>query len=266
MKDCTKLKRNFWLKYYPMFVLGYVLIFLLATSSCASDNNVTNQTEDELIVTFEDSLSYTIGVNVGKNLPEVNINEKLFIEGITDYWNNENPRIDPPTRQEILRAFNIQTSTIERDRMQAMSEKSKELSRKNKIEGKEFMDKNKLREGVKVLSRTEIQYKVIKKGNGKIPDFNNSVIVHYNGYLIDGYKFDSSYDRGEPATFAVKSVIVGWQQILQRMPVGSKWEVVIPQNLAYATAGVSTDPKKGEYLIPPSSTLVFEIELLDIVE
>ena len=84
--------------------------------------------------------------------------------------------------------------------------------------------------------------------------------------MIDGYKFDSSYDRGEPATFAVKSVIVGWQQILQRMPVGSKWEVVIPQNLAYATKGVSTDSKKGEYLIPPSSTLVFEIELLDIVE
>ena len=266
MKYFTKIKKFKKRNYYLTAALCFMLVLPFFTLSCSSDNSVSNQKDDELIVTFEDSLSYTIGVNVGKNLPEVGMNQKLFIEGITDYWNNENPRIDPPTRQEILRTFNIQNSTIERDRMKAMSEKSKELSRKNKIDGKEFMDKNKLREGVRVLSRSQIQYKVIKEGNGEIPDFNNSVVVNYNGYLIDGYKFDSSYDRNEPATFAIKSVIVGWQQILQRMPVGSKWEVVIPENLGYCLAGVASDPKKGEFLIPPSSTLVFEIELLDIIK
>ena len=98
------------------------------------------------------------------------------------------------------------------------------------------------------------------------PDYDDVVKVHYNGYLIDGYKFDSSYDRGEPATFSVKGVIPGWTEILQKMPTGSKWEVFIPQNLAYGVSGVASDPKKGEYVIPPSSTLIFEIELLEIVE
>ena len=117
-----------------------------------------------------------------------------------------------------------------------------------------------------MFSRSQIQYKVIQEGSGRIPDFDDAVVVHYNGYLIDGTKFDSSYDRGEPATFALNGVIQGWQQTLQKMPVGSKWKVFIPENLGYGIAGVYKDAKKGEYIIPPSSTLVFDIELLSIVE
>ena len=245
--------------------IQYIITFLLLYS-CSSETVQSEKTGREPIVTFQDSLSYSIGVNIGKNLPEAEINKDLLIEGLQDYWNKEEPRLDAQSRSEILRTFNIMNSQLDRDNMKAMSEKAAKLSRENKIKGQEFLDKNKTSEGVRVFSRSQIQYKVMQEGSGRIPDFDDAVVVHYNGYLIDGTKFDSSYDRGEPATFALNGVIQGWQQILQKMPVGSKWKVFIPENLGYGIAGVYKDAKKGEYIIPPSSTLVFDIELLSIVE
>jgi len=241
-------------------------ISCLLLFSCSSESNVSKQVDYEPIVTFQDSLSYSMGVNIGQNLPETEINHNLLIEGLQDFWDNTEPRINAPSRLEVLRAFNIKNSEIERDLMKSLSEKSKKMSRENKMAGMEFLEKNKYNEGVRVLSRSQIQYKVLQEGSGRIPDFDDAVVVHYNGYLIDGTKFDSSYDRGEPATFALNGVIQGWQQILQKMPVGSKWKVFIPENLGYGIAGVYKDAKKGEYIIPPSSTLVFDIELLSIVE
>ena len=241
-------------------------ISCLLLFSCSSESNVSKQADNEPIVTFQDSLSYTMGVNIGQNLPETQINHDLLIEGLQDFWDNTEPRINAPSRLEVLRAFNIQNSEIERELMKSLSEKSKKMSRENKMAGQEFLEKNKYNEGVRVFSRSQIQYKVMQEGSGRIPDFDDAVVVHYNGYLIDGTKFDSSYDRGEPATFALNGVIQGWQQILQKMPVGSKWKVFIPENLGYGIAGVYKDAKKGEYIIPPSSTLVFDIELLSIVE
>lgn len=244
--------------------IQYILIFLIFYS-CSSEN-VQGQTSREPIVTFQDSLSYTMGVNIGQNLPETEINHDLLIEGLQDFWSNEEPRLNAPTRLEILRAFNITNSEIEREVMRSLSEKSKQLSRENKMKGKEFLDNNKFNEGVKVFSRSQIQYKIITEGSGPIPDFDDAVVVHYDGYLIDGQKFDSSYDRGEPATFSLNGIIQGWQLILQKMPVGSKWQVFIPEHLGYGIAGVYKDAKKGEYIIPPSSTLIFDIELISIVE
>ena len=241
----------------------YFAIFLLY--SCSSENQ-SSKSEKELMVTFQDSLSYSMGVNIGANLPETEINQDLLIEGLQDYWNKEEPRLDASSRNEILRTFNIMNSQLDRDNMKAMGERAMKLSRENKMKGQEFLDKNKTSEGVRVFNRSQIQYKVIAEGNGEIPDYDDVVKVHYNGYLIDGHKFDSSYDRGEPATFSVNGVIKGWTEILQKMPVGSKWEVYIPQNLAYGMKGISSDPKKGEYVIPPSSTLIFEIELLEIID
>ena len=241
-------------------------ISCLLLFSCSSESNVSKQVDNEPIVTFQDSLSYTMGVNIGQNLPKTEINHDLLIEGLQDFWDNNEPRINAPSRLEVLRAFNIQNSEIERELMRSLSEKSKKMSRENKMAGQEFLEKNKYNEGVRVFSRSQIQYKVLEEGSGRIPDFDDAVVVHYNGYLIDGTKFDSSYDRGEPATFALNGVIQGWQQILQKMPVGSKWKVFIPENLGYGIAGVYKDAKKGEYIIPPSSTLVFDIELLSIVE
>lgn len=241
----------------------YFAIFLLY--SCSSENQ-SSKSEKELMVTFQDSLSYSMGVNIGTNLPETEINQDLLIEGLQDYWNKAEPRLDASSRNEILRTFNIMNSQLDRDNMKAMGERAMKLSRENKMKGQEFLDKNKTSEGVRVFNRSQIQYKVIAEGNGEIPDYDDVVKVHYNGYLIDGHKFDSSYDRGEPATFSVNGVIKGWTEVLQKMPVGSKWEVYIPQNLAYGMKGISSDPKKGEYVIPPSSTLIFEIELLEIID
>ena len=241
----------------------YFAIFLLY--SCSSENQ-SSKSEKELMVTFQDSLSYSMGVNIGTNLPETEINQDLLIEGLQDYWNKKEPRLDASSRNEILRTFNIMNSQLERYNMKEMGERAMKLSRENKMKGQEFLDKNKTSEGVRVFNRSQIQYKVIAEGNGEIPDYDDVVKVHYNGYLIDGHKFDSSYDRGEPATFSVNGVIKGWTEVLQKMPVGSKWEVYIPQNLAYGMKGISSDPKKGEYVIPPSSTLIFEIELLEIID
>ena len=241
----------------------YFAIFLLY--SCSSENQ-SSKSEKELMVTFQDSLSYSMGVNIGTNLPETEINQDLLIEGLQDYWNKKEPRLDASSRNEILRTFNIMNSQLDRDNMKAMGERAMKLSRENKMKGQEFLDKNKTSEGVRVFNRSQIQYKVIAEGDGEIPDYDDVVKVHYNGYLIDGHKFDSSYDRGEPATFNVNGVIKGWTEVLQKMPVGSKWEVYIPQNLAYGMKGISSDPKKGEYVIPPSSTLIFEIELLEIID
>ena len=241
----------------------YFAIFLLY--SCSSENQ-SSKSEKELMVTFQDSLSYSMGVNIGANLPETEINQDLLIEGLQDYWNKAEPRLDASSRNEILRTFNIMNSQLDRDNMKAMGERAMKLSRENKMKGQEFLDKNKTSEGVRVFNRSQIQYKVIAEGDGEIPDYDDVVKVHYNGYLIDGHKFDSSYDRGEPATFNVNGVIKGWTEVLQKMPVGSKWEVYIPQNLAYGIKGISSDPKKGEYVIPPSSTLIFEMELLEIID
>ena len=195
----------------------YFIVISLLLYSCNSSQDIASEGDKELMVTFQDSLSYAMGINIAGNLPDTEINQELLIEGLEDYWNKENPRLDSPTRNDILRAFNIMNSQIERDKMQQMGEKARELSRENKMKGQEFLDNNKVKEGVKVFNRSQIQYRIIATGSGEIPDYDDTVIVHYNGFLIDGYKFDSSYDRGQPATFGVKSVIVGWQEVLQKM-------------------------------------------------
>lgn len=246
-----------------LYVTTFILIFILC--SCSTQDQ-TVKSDKELMVTFQDSLSYSMGINIGKNLPEAQINQDLLIEGLNDYWSKEEPRLNASERMEVLRAFNIMNSEMDRSTMKALSEKAVKLSRENKMKGQEFLEKNKTAEGIRVFNRSQIQYRIVAEGDGEVPDYDDVVKVHYNGYLIDGYKFDSSYDRGEPATFSVKGVIPGWTEILQKMPTGSKWEVFIPHNLAYGVSGVASDPKKGEYVIPPSSTLIFEIELLEIVE
>ena len=114
--------------------IQYILIFLLFYS-CSSETVPSEQTSSEPIITFQDSLSYTMGVNIGQNLPETEINHDLLIEGLRDFWNNEEPRLNAPTRLDILRAFNITNSEIERELMRSMSEKTKQMSRDNKIKG-----------------------------------------------------------------------------------------------------------------------------------
>lgn len=242
-----------------------ILIIICSLVLFTNCDNSSNTTQDEklLIVTFEDSLSYSLGINIGKNLPDAQFNKDLMKEGLDDYWNKKEPRLNNADRQTILREFNVRNSAIERDQMQSASEDARELSRTNKIIGQEFLEQNKTKKGVLVRQRSGLQYKIIEEGFGKVPDYDDEITIHYNGYLVDGHKFDSSYDRGKPMTLRVDSFIPGWQEALLMMPVGSKWEVYVPYNLAYGEPGIKGS-KLGEYVIPPSSTLIFEMELLDI--
>jgi FKBP-type peptidyl-prolyl cis-trans isomerase FklB len=246
-------------------ITGIFAILLLSNFSCSTDTSQATKNSNQLIVTFEDSLSYAMGINIGKNLPGKDLNKDLIKQGLDDYWNNNEPRLNNSERGIVLREFNIRNSEIERDAMAEARDETKVLSRKNKIAGQEFLDENRLKEGVLVKQRSGLQYKIIKEGVGAVPDFDDVVVVHYSGYLTDGFKFDSSIDRGSPMTLELKRFIAGWQEALMMMPVGSKWEIYVPYNLAYGEAGIAGS-KLGEYVIPPSSTLIFEMELLNIVE
>ena len=243
----------------------FTICSLFLITNCNQDTSNAAQSEESLIVTFEDSLSYALGISIGKNLPDAQFNRDLLKQGLDDYWNQNEPRLDNADRQQILREFNVRNSQIERDAMQLVSESARELSRKNKILGQEFLENNKAKEGVRVRQRSGLQYKIVEEGSGKVPDYDDKVTVHYHAYLVDGYKFDSSYDKGQPLTMEVSRFVPGFQEALLIMSVGSRWEVYIPYNLAYGEQGIKGS-KLGEYVVPPSSTLIFEMELLAIVE
>ena len=142
--------------------------------------------------------------------------------------------------------------------MAKQQEMAKKLGEKNKAEGEAFLAENKKKEGVITLP-SGLQYKVIKAGTGKKPKATDTVTVHYQGTLIDGKEFDSSYRRGQPVTFPVNGVIPGWTEALQLMEEGAKWQIFIPSSLAYGDRGAGRD-------IGPHATLIFEIELVSIQE
>jgi len=200
--------------------------------------------------TFTDSVSYSIGRNIGRNLhdPSININFDMCYQGMKDVLSGTTLLTDEVV-QKILVKFN----------QQLMAEKAKQqgaVKEKNKKEGDAFLTANKTKEGVKTLE-DGLQYKVITTGNGPSPKKEDTVKVHYKGTLIDGREFDSSYGRGEPTEFPVNRVIPGWTEALQLMHVGDKWELYIPSELAYGDNGA------GE-MIEPGCVLVFQVELLEI--
>lgn len=191
--------------------------------------------------------SYAIGQQIGKNLKAQNI------------------EIDPKTLAASLSDATTGKSEMTEEQIQKAMMKLQEMAMKkqteegeaNKKKSADFLEKNKTAAGVKVTA-SGLQYSVVKEGDGPMPKKEDSVKCHYTGTLIDGTKFDSSVDRGQPAEFPVAGVIPGWTEALQMMKVGSKWKLVIPPELAYGPAG-----RPG---IPPNSTLVFEVELLEIVK
>jgi FKBP-type peptidyl-prolyl cis-trans isomerase FklB len=165
----------------------------------------------------------------------------------------------------LEQAFMGQPSVLPKDDLSAAYEaietkislSAKDSARKAAAEGREFLDKNGKRNGV-VTTDSGLQYEILQKGKGGLASQEAVVRTHYTGYMIDGTMFDSSVDRGQPAEFPVKGVIAGWTEALQMMPVGSTWRLYIPPELAYGNQGA------GE-TIPPDSTLIFDVELLDIV-
>jgi FKBP-type peptidyl-prolyl cis-trans isomerase FklB len=193
----------------------------------------------------KDKVSYSVGLQIGFNLSrqKVDINPDILAAGIKDALAGK-PQLNPDQMKEVM-------TTFEKD----MEQKQKEAGDKNKTEGAKFLEENKKKEGVKTTA-SGLQYKVVKEGNGPQPKATDTVTVNYRGTLINGTEFDSSYKRGQPATFPVNGVIKGWTEALQLMKVGSKYQLFIPSNLAYGERAVSPD-------LGANSTLIFEVELLD---
>lgn len=193
-----------------------------------------------------DKLSYALGISLGNNLKNsgfTGLNYAEIARGI----------------EEIDKANDLSMTLQEAQELINMhyQEAQVKVNEKNIEEGVKFLLKNAQREGV-ITTDSGLQYEVITEGKGVVPSASDTVKVHYHGTLLNGKVFDSSVDRGEPATFGVTQVIHGWVEALQLMPVGSKWKLYIPSDLAYGVRGA------GES-IAPHTTLVFEVELLDIV-
>ena len=195
----------------------------------------------------KDKLSYTLGVQIGQDFKQrgIELNPDAFISAIKEIMAGKEPRLE---RNDMVEALQLL--------QQEQVNKMKQASSANLKKGEDFLNKNKGKKGVIELP-SGVQYKVEKKGSGKRPTLNNSVVAHYRGTLIDGKEFDSSYSRGNPATFPVSGVIKGWQEVLQLMQVGAKWQVYIPASLGYGERGAGPN-------IGPNETLVFDIELIDI--
>jgi FKBP-type peptidyl-prolyl cis-trans isomerase FklB len=202
---------------------------------------------------FSYALGMSIGTQVGGNLKKqsVEVDPNLVSQGMKDALSGAKPRLTQEEAQAVLTEMQNEVRKEQQEKMQ-------QASAKNKSEGEAFLAANKSKEGVVTLP-DGLQYKILTAGTGAKPTATDSVICNYRGTLINGTEFDSSYKRGQPATFGVSQVIKGWTEALQLMPVGSKWQLFVPSNLAYAERGAGAD-------IGPDATLIFEVELLSIQE
>lgn len=204
-----------------------------------------------VLKTEKDKVSYALGMNLGANLHKssVDVDPAIVLRGLKDALAAGKMLLT----DEEERATLVQLSTEVRKRQE---EKIRLVGESNKKEGDEFLAANKLKDGVVTLP-SGLQYKILTEGTGAKPVATDSVVCNYRGTLISGIEFDSSYKRGQPATFQVNGVIKGWTEALQLMPVGSKWQLFIPSELAYGPQSKSAE-------IGPNSTLIFEVELLSI--
>jgi FKBP-type peptidyl-prolyl cis-trans isomerase FklB len=223
-----------------------VLGILLLTSQVSAKEPVVLKDQ-------KDKVSYSIGVNIGNNLKRqsIDVNPNALTQGLKDALSGSKSLM---TEKEV----NDTLKTFEQELKAKRVEHLKELGEKNKKEGDAFLAENKKKKGIITLP-SGLQYKVIKEGTGEKPKITDTVTVNYRGTLINGTEFDSSYKRGQPATFSVNGVIAGWTEALQLMKVGSEWQLFIPSNLAYGERAVGRD-------IGPNATLIFDIELLSIKE
>ena len=227
-------------------VLATVAIASLGIFATSCDSHPTAN-----LKTAVDSASYAIGVSTGagykenlKTLPGGEANIDALIAGFVQAIKGDSTKMTPQAAQTYLQTYFVEAQARE--------------AKKTKEEGEKFLAENKTKDGV-FTTESGLQYKIEKEGDGPKPKATDKVKVHYTGTLLDGTKFDSSIDRGEPLVFNLNNVIKGWTEGVQIMPVGSKYIFWIPAELAYGERGAGQD-------IKPNSTLKFEIELLDIVK
>jgi len=201
----------------------------------------------------QDRASYAIGLNLGRSFKtnEVAVNLDLLIQGVKDALGDAKPIL---TDEEIQGAM----QSLQQEVLAKQQEKQKMIGEKNKKEGEEFLAKNKARPGV-TTTASGLQYEVLSPGAGESPKPTDKVTVHYKGTLIDGTTFDSSYDRGEPATFVLNQVIGGWTEGVGLMKPGAKYKLYIPPALGYGDRGAGPT-------IGPSAVLIFDVELISVGE
>ena len=225
---------------YIAIITGFLII------GCESSDNQ----QAPKLETAIDSVSYSIGVDIGKNMKtqELDINDKAMFAGWSAAFNGDTLQL---TEEDMLATLNNFRKVMQ----EKVQQRAKAQAEENLAKGNTFLAENAKKEGVVTLE-SGLQYKVIEEGSGETPTEKSKVTVHYRGTLLNGEEFDSSYKRGQPYTTPVTNVIKGWTEALQLMPVGSKWELYVPSNLAY---GNSPRGPGG-----PNSALVFEVELIGI--
>ena len=207
--------------------------------------------------TRKEKFSYALGMNIGTGYSQglkkqsVEVDWNLIAQGMKDAATGSKMRLTQDEAQSVLKE--VQTEV-----QKQQQEKTQQAASANKTEGEAFLAANKSKDGVVTLP-SGLQYKILTAGTGPKPTASDSVKCNYKGTLIDGKEFDSSYKRGEPATFAVGQVIKGWTEALELMPVGSKWQIFVPSSLGYGERGAGAE-------IGPNATLIFEVELLSIEE
>ena len=221
-----------------------VLAVLVLAGSVVAEEPVSLKSQ-------KDKISYIIGLDIGNNLKRqgADIDLDTLLRGMKDALSGNKPLLSEDEMREVTTAFRQEMA-------KKQAEETKKLAEKNKKEGEAFLEENKKKEGVKTLP-SGLQYKVITEGSGKSPTESDTVTVNYRGTFVDGTEFDSSYKRGEPATFPVKGVIAGWVEALPLMKEGAKWQLFIPPGLAYGETGAGN-------AIGPNATLIFEVELISI--
>lgn len=226
---------------------------LLAAAAITAFGASSVAVSKDKLETERDKVSYMVGMQIGGSLQQIKdeVDLQTLFQGIETTLKDGKPLLTPEEAGEVQQKF--------AERLQAQhAAQEQAAAKKNKEEGEAFLASNKGKKGVKTTA-SGLQYQVVSEGKGAKPAATDTVKVHYTGTMLDGTKFDSSVDRGQPATFALNQVIPGWTEGLQLMPEGSKYTLWIPSELAYGDKGTPGP-------IGPNSTLKFEVELLEIVK
>jgi len=226
-----------------------VMIMLTSLAGCTPEE--ASSASELKLDTPKNRISYTIGVNIGQDFKSQNmdVDPDLLLMGLKDTLSGKELQL---TEEEMVQEI----QNFQQEMQVKMAAEMEAKAAENKAAGEAFLAENAKQEGV-VVTESGLQYKIIEPGQGDSPGPADVATVHYRGTLIDGTQFDSSYDRGQPASFPVGGVIPGWSEALQLMKPGAKWQLSIPAELAYGERGAGQD-------IGPNSTLLFDVELISV--
>ncbi|MFH1729519.1 MAG: FKBP-type peptidyl-prolyl cis-trans isomerase [Pseudomonadota bacterium] len=237
--------------------LGLLIIIVIVsgfTLCCTKTEQKQAPVEKKLVLqSNEDKVSYAIGFSMGDSLnkQKIQVNMDALVDGMKSALGVSAALLTEDEMQKVLYEF-------QKEQMSKMMKEREESGEVNKAEADKFLEENKAKEGIKITA-SGLQYKVINEGTGKKPIETSQVKVHYEGTLVSGEVFDSSYKRGEPATFGLNGVIKGWTEGLQLMKEGAKYMFYIPSELAYGERGAGD-------MIGPNATLIFTVELLEVLD